>query len=147
LQDVWQADQKFSTGTGYGYLNTSPNSTVISTTSQIGNTSDDPLFQDGRDNMYGYRFDDVPDGVYQLDLLFAEYASIINGQRLFDVIAEDGVVLPSHDIRYEAGTKTADSYRFFVEVTDGQLDVRFSPVTTEYRPILNAIRVIHRPDR
>jgi hypothetical protein len=148
LQDVWQADQKYSSSNGYyGYVNTTPNSTKISTTHSIKQTDDKPLFQDGREGMYGYRFDDVPNGVYQVDLLFAEYMELKPGERLFDVIGEDAILLPAHDIEYEVGRYEADPHRFFVEVTDGQLDVRFAPTTPAYGPTLSAIRVIHRPDR
>jgi hypothetical protein len=147
LQDVWQADQKYSGTTTFGYVNTTPNSKKIVTSHSIGMTKDKQLFQDGRDGLYGYRFDDVPNGVYQVDLLFAEYEQLTPGERLFDVMGEEEILLPAHDIRYEVGQFQADSHRFFVEVTDGQIDIRFQPTTPAYRPVLSAIRVVHRPDR
>jgi len=146
-QDTWIADQRKTGSVDFGYVDTSPSSTRVTTTSAIGQTTDDPLFQDGREGIYGYRFDDVPNGVYQVDLLFAEYQDLRPGERLFDVMGEETILLPAHDIRYEIGRNQADAHRFFVEVTDGQLDVRFQPTTPALRPVLNAIRVVNRPDR
>jgi len=146
LQDVWQADKKYAADS-YGYVETVPPSSTLSTTHSIKGTKDAPLFQDARADMYGYRFDDVPNGIYQVDLFFTEYDNLKPGRRMFDVIGEEAVLLPSHDIQYEVGRYAADRHQFFIEVTDGQLDVRFDPSTTERGSIVQAIRVIHRPDR
>jgi hypothetical protein len=89
----------------------------------------------------------VPNGVYEVDLRFAELQNIRFGRRLFDVIVENTTVLPAHDIAYEVGTFSADDHRFFVEVTDGRLDVRFIARAGSDKPIVNAVRVTHRPDR
>ncbi|HEY6725366.1 MAG TPA: carboxypeptidase regulatory-like domain-containing protein [Polyangiaceae bacterium] len=140
--DVWEADRKHQKGS-YGYVE---GGSVETTTHGIGNTQDPILYQTLREDVYAYRFDDVPSGVYQIDLRFAEHAGVPRGDRLFDVIAEDVILLPAHDIVYEVGRYKADDNRFFVEVTDGQLDVRLA-ASTDRRPVLSAIRVVHRPDR
>ncbi|HEU5075975.1 MAG TPA: malectin domain-containing carbohydrate-binding protein, partial [Polyangiaceae bacterium] len=140
--DVWEADRKYESGS-YGFVR---GGAVRQTQRTIANTDDQPLFQDSRENLYAYRFDSVPNGVYQIDLAFAEFKNLRPGQRLFDVVGEELLLLPSHDVTYEVGRYAADDHRFFVEVTDGQLDVRFA-ASTENAAILSAIRVVHRPDR
>lgn len=141
-QDVWEADRRYESGS-YGFVR---GGAVRRTGRAISGTDDEPLFQDLRENLYAYRFDNVPNGVYQVDLGFTELKNLTPSERLFDVIGEDSILLPAHDVTYEVGRFAADDNRFFLEVTDGQLDVRFAP-STENGALLSAIRVIHRPDR
>jgi hypothetical protein len=82
-----------------------------------------------------------------VNLRFAELTALSFGERLFDVIIESTVVLPAHDIRYEAGASAADDHTFFVEVTDARLDIRLAPRTGFANPVINALRVTHRTDR
>jgi hypothetical protein len=89
----------------------------------------------------------VPNGIYEVDLRSAELENIKFGKRPYDVIVENTLVLPAHDIVYDVGTFAADDHVFFVPVTDGRLDVRFVPRAGSKKPIINAIRVTHRPDR
>ncbi|WP_328907669.1 S8 family serine peptidase [Streptomyces sp. NBC_00234] len=139
--DTWQPDRKHLAG-DFGYEGTS---SVRSTTKAIAGTDDPKLFQDAREGMTGYRFDNVPDGVYTLELDFAELSSSKPGQRVFDVLAEDIEVLPSLDIAYKAGSYAAVTQTYTVTVTDGVLDVRF--VAGSGKTLINAIRVTERPDK
>jgi hypothetical protein len=70
-----------------------------------------------------------------------------NGKRLFDVIVENTLVLPAHDITYDVGTLAADNHTFFVEVVDGRMDVRFIARAGSESPVINALRITQRPDR
>jgi hypothetical protein len=143
-QDVWAADRKHSAGS-WGYLQ---NSGTDSTGAKIIGTQDEPLYQDLRLDPYAYVFDSVPNGVYQVELLFAELQSDRQvGSRLFDVLIKNNLVLPAHDITYEVGNLHADSHSFFVEVQDGKVDVRLVPRRGFGLPIINALRVTQRPDR
>lgn len=142
-QEVWEADRAYSNGE-YGYVGRSRTRT---TRHAIEGTIDPGLYQSAREDPYAYRYDDVPNGVYQIDLRFAEFSNLRFEQRMFDVIAEDTILLPAHDIVYEAGRYGADDYQFFQEVTDGQLDIRFVTRTIARNPVVSAIRVVHRPDR
>jgi len=46
----------------------------------------------------------VPNGIYEIDLKFAEIVKLGKKERcVFDVVIEDTVVLPAHDIQYEVG--------------------------------------------
>ena len=58
------------------------------------------------------------------------------------------MVLFAHDIILDAGGNfTADDHSFFLNVTDGQLNARFIERRGFGQPVINAIRVTHRPDR
>jgi subtilisin family serine protease len=141
--DPWVADKAHQVGS-WGYVQAGK---VVTSTKAIAGTTDDGLYKDLRQDPYAYRYDNVPNGVYEIDLRFAELAKTKFGARLYDVIVENTLVLPAHDIAYEVGTFTADDHTAFVNVSDGRLDVRFVPRKGSQAPILNALRVAHRPDR
>jgi len=141
--DTWLADQAFNAG-NWGYLGAS---TVVTTNRPISGTDDDPLYKNLRRNMFAYRFDGLAPGVYQVELRFAELRQIQPNRRLFDVILENNLVLPAHDIALEVGSFAADDHSFFVQVTDGTLDVRLIRRAGFDRPIINALRVTSRPDQ
>ena len=142
--DLWVKPQKYVAG-GWGYLQ---KGTTRTTKRAIAGTADPTLYQSQQEDPYAYRFDGVPDGVYEVDLRFAEIQSGVGyGKRLFDVVVEDELVLPAHDIVYEVGTFAAEQRRFFLPVTDGHVDVRLIPRAGSKKPVINALRVVHRPDR
>ena len=143
LGDTWAADRKHSAGS-WGYLQSSRTRT---TSHEISGTADPRLYQSQRINPYAYRFDSVPNGVYQVDLRFAELENLGAGGRLFDVVVEDTLVLPSYDVAARVGNFAADAHTFFVEVTDGRMDIRLIPDARRSKPVLNALRITHRPDR
>ncbi|MGW0938542.1 S8 family serine peptidase [Streptomyces sp. NPDC002666] len=140
--DAWTPDRKYAAGS-YGYVG---RSTKVSTTNAIEDTTDDKLFRTAREGALEYRFDQVPDGTYQIELDFAEIGNVPAGQRLTDVLAEGAVHLPDLDIVAETG----GSYRaltksFTVTVTDGQLNLRLVATGAE-QTLVNAVRVTQRPD-
>ena len=141
--DPWAADRAYSAGQ-WGYV---LKSKTDSTTKTIAGTTDPTLFKTQRIAPYGYRFDNVPNGIYEIDLNFAELNNIKIGKRLFDVIIENTLVLPALDIAYEVGVLKADKHTFFVEVTDGEMDVRLIARAGYDDPLINSLRVTHRPDR
>jgi len=141
--DTWSADQVYSAGS-WGYTNTS--SSVRTTNRAISGTTDDKLFQSQRQTPAEYRFDGLPNGVYEVDLRFAELMNRRAGTRLYDVIIEGNFALPAHDTVGEVGTFAADQHVFFVSVTDGQLNIRFVPRAGNAPPVVNAIQVVERPD-
>jgi hypothetical protein len=143
LGDNWLADRAYTSGS-WGYVQKSKTAT---TTKAITGTTDPTLYKSQRVDPYAYRFDNVPNGVYQVEFRFAEIQNAKLGKRLFDVIVENTEVLPAHDIRYEVGTFAADNQTFFIPVTDGRMDVRFIPRTGFDNPVINALRITHRPDR
>ena len=63
---TWVPDRPYEEG-GWGYVGGQP----VSTQTEIHLTADGPLFQTLREGLEEYRFD-VPAGVYELELLFAD---------------------------------------------------------------------------
>ncbi|MFG2616667.1 S8 family serine peptidase [Streptomyces sp. NPDC048507] len=141
--DTWSPDRKYAPGS-YGYQGAS---TVQSTGRTIAATQDQKLFRNAREGMYEYRFDNVPNGTYTVELGFAELSSARPDKRVFDVLAEGAQVLPSLDISLEAGTYTALTRTYTVKVTDGVLDVRFVTHSGFGKPLVNTLRVTDRPDK
>jgi hypothetical protein len=143
--EPWEKDVLYSSSVGYGYWE--KKSKVVTTSSTIAGTPEQGLYKNLREDPYAYRFDNVPNGIYEIDLRFAEFDNLRRKRRLYDVIAENDTVLPAHDTDFEVGRLVADPHVFFVEVTDGRLDVRLVPRQGFEKPRINAIRVSHRPDR
>jgi subtilisin family serine protease len=143
LGDTWTADQKHRNGS-WGYIQSGR---TVNSNRDISGTVEDKLYQTQRVDPYAYRFDNVPNGVYEVDFRFAELDNVRPGKRLYDVIIENTLVLPAHDVRYEVGRFVADDHVFFIEVTDRRMDVRLVPRSGFDVPSLGALRITHRPDR
>jgi subtilisin family serine protease len=141
LGDTWSADQPYSTG-GRGWIGTSK---PVSTTESISGTSDQALYQTQREGAREYRFDGIGKGVYQVELNFAELGWTDPNSRLFDIIIEGRLVTPALDVAGEVGGFAALSQSTFVQVDDGQLNIRF--VARTGAPIVNGVRITERPDR
>ncbi|MEV5602515.1 S8 family serine peptidase [Streptomyces sp. NPDC052299] len=140
--EVWSPDVKYTTGS-YGFIG---QSTKVTTTNAIEDTADDKLFRTAREGAVEYRFDNVPDGTYQVELDFAELSGTTTGKRLTDVLAEGAVYLPDLDIvRTTGGSYRALTKSFTVKVSDGQLNLRLVATGTE-KTLVNAVRVTQRPD-
>ncbi|WP_328904085.1 S8 family serine peptidase [Streptomyces sp. NBC_00441] len=140
--EVWSPDVKYTAGS-YGFIG---RSTKVKTTNAIEDTADDKLFRTAREGAVEYRFDNVPDGTYQIELDFAELGGTAAGKRLTDVLAEGAVYVPDLDIvRTTGGSYRALTKSFTVRVTDGQLNVRLVATGAE-KTLVNAVRVTQRPD-
>ncbi|WP_073862102.1 S8 family serine peptidase [Streptomyces sp. CB01249] len=145
LGDAWGADRAYAKGTfGFTGKDTAP----TYTRKDIAGAGDSPaqqLLRSGREGVAEYRFDNVPSGVYQVELGFAEAAGTKPGARVFDVLAEGAEKVPDVDVRLESGgARTALFKTFTVEVTDGQLNVAFKAITG--KTLVNSVRVTQRPD-
>ena len=137
----FRTDRAYTSGS-YGHVGTSA---VRATTRGIRNTTDDPLYQDARVGMQLYRFDVPVDGMYTVQLRFAEIQHDANGLRVFTVWVKGKPVLVDLDIHKEAGLRSALNYTFRTMVTDGRINVRFSGQRGDV-PLISAILVRHRPD-
>lgn len=136
--NVWAADQAFATG-GWGYVG----GIISSTTAPIANTDDDPLFRKERSwtatATPGYRFT-VPNGAYEVTLLFSENSYDEAGSRRFHVRAEGVRKLTNYDIWAVAGDKnTAITATLQTAVIDGELTLDFMRIAGN--PKVNAIWV------
>lgn len=119
---LWSADQPYAAGS-WGYVGGSSYTATL----DVPNVSDPPLFKTERwwETSGAYRFD-VPNGPYQVDLLFAEGLRAGSNLRLFDVAIEGATVLQNYDIFANAGFNRGITLTFQTVVTDGQLAVEFS---------------------
>ncbi|WP_328952300.1 S8 family serine peptidase [Streptomyces sp. NBC_00184] len=139
--DPWAPDRAYTEGS-YGYLGRTG---TVTTRKSIAGTDDQALYSSAAKGAYEYRFDGLPDGAYQVELGFAELSNTQPGKRVFDVLAEGVQELPDVDIALEAGgTYRALARTFTVHVGDGQLNLRFASPSDQ--PLVNTIRVTHRPD-
>jgi hypothetical protein len=118
----------------------------VTTTRAIAGTDDPVRFANARQHMYEYRCDALANGTYTVELNFAEIAGLKPNKRIFDVLIEGRLVLPSLDISLEAGKYTALVTTFTVTVTDGVLNIRFVEHAQFNKTMINALRVTHRPD-
>ena len=128
----WLASEGFSNGE----VSTSQNA--------IAQTEDDVLYQS---TYFGQDFDysiGVENDSYDVTLSFAEVAFNESGKRVFDVTAEDELVLDDFDIYTEAGGKnTALDRTFTVEVDDNSLDLNF--LATVEQAKVSAIKIKPTP--
>jgi hypothetical protein len=127
---MWSSDTGFAGGS------------VFSTSSPIGGTTDDTLYQTLRYGNFQYDFA-VTNGDYQVTLKFAEVFHSNAGSRVFDVAINGQTVLSSFDIVGAAGGwRTAVDRQFPVSVTSGQITVTFTSVVDN--AAINAIEI--KPD-
>lgn len=139
--EVWGPDRAYTAGS-YGHLGRTG---VMTTDKAVAGTDDQTLYRTASKGAYEYRFDGLPDGTYEVELGFAELGGKAAGKRVFDVLAEGGLKVPDVDVALEAGGGyTALTKNFTVAVSDGQLNLRFASAAD--KPVVNAIRVTHRPD-
>lgn len=131
---LWQADRLYTPG-GFGYLD----GKTYSTAAAIANTEDDTLYQNERWGMTAYRFD-LPNGLYRVELLFAEIYDFKPNARVFDVILQGQTVLSGFSPFSAAGGRNiALRYVYEATVSDGRLLIEF--VARVSAPKINAIWV------
>ncbi len=142
----WVADQAYRSGS-YGWVGTSTVMTAPDNV-DIADTEDDPLYRTQRQGMDAYRFDRLPAGSYEVTLDFAELArSPRVDWRRFDVDVNDEYVLVGYDIANAVGGRRADRRSFVVDLPEGgTLQVTFHDRRAYQPSVLNAVRVVHRPD-
>ncbi len=137
--EVWAADHAYTSG-GWGY----DAGHHWATTAPIAGTDNDPLFQSERYGMNSYKFD-VPNGSYDVTLLFAEIYFNAPGKRVFDVSVEDSLVADDLDIFATTGKNAAYSINISnVSVNDGQLNIDFAASVDN--PKVSAIKIVRHND-
>ncbi len=140
-QYLWMNDEAFDYSLRWGYVN----GAVGSTPDPIANTTEDTIYQwerfGGTDFSYGI---DMPNGMYEVTLHFAELYWDAEGSRVFDVAIENTTVLDDLDIFTQAGHDTALSYSFITTVSDNNLDITFPEVKQDNAQICAVeVKVIH----
>ncbi len=153
---TWVPDQPY-TSESWGYMAHEVNHTegnqVESTQTEIMLTNDNPLYQTARSELAGYRFD-VPNGTYELELLFADilqssetipyllgggeggssslgnaFQILINGQQVEEACSPSA----------ENGSFRAVKKRFIVPAKDHKIEVRLK--TLHGKNFLNGIKL------
>ncbi len=135
--NVWLADKPFATGT-WGFLgerskfiySTPPDRNVLG-------TLNDPLLQTMQEGLSGYRFD-VPDGDYEVELLFAETKFDTAGKRVFDVRANGKMLAEKLDIARRVGRSRNLAILGRVTASKG-LNIEFTTIIGD--PVLSGVRI------
>ena len=115
---------------------------IYTTTSSIGGTSDDALFQTERYGNFAYNIP-VPNDSYDVTLRFAEIYETSAGKRIFNVSAEGAGIISNLDVFDMAGAKKVYEVVKMIVVSDGVLNLKFATVLGNAK--VNAIVVKPSP--
>ena len=128
LGNIWAADTNYNGGSTY------------STAHSIANTTSAMLYQSERWSPapLTYTFV-VPNGIYHVNLKFAEIYFGAAGQRVFDVAVNGSILLPGFDITSAGGANTAVDRSFSVNVTNGAISIILLPKVEN--PKISAIEI------
>jgi hypothetical protein len=134
--DLWESDLPFRKGSiKLDHLDD------VST--EIRDTDTDPLYRSylsSLGNLKGWRYDiPMPNDTYVVRLHFAENTFTEPGARINNISLENVVRIPGLDIYAEIGYKTALTKELEVTVTDGILNIEFTP--TVNRPALSGVEI------
>jgi beta-galactosidase len=136
---VWEGDQPYLPGS-FGYVG--GDAKMFDKDLPITSTSQVPLYFTYRSGIGGYRID-VPNGDYEVEMLFAEPLALAPGERVFQVAINGRTVVPRLDLAAQGRIASATPMTFNASVADGKgLSITFQSIHGE--PILNAIRVTRR---
>jgi len=101
---------------------------AATTADPVSGTSDPELYQSSRQGLaFSYALP-VPDATYDVTLHFVEDSAIAPNRRVFDVLAEDTLVLDDLDLFALVGQDVAYSVTVAVVVSDGELDLEFASI-------------------
>jgi hypothetical protein len=113
--------------------------TVYNTTKAISGTEDDLLYQSERWGDISYNID-LPNGIYEVTLLFAEIYQTQPNQRVFNVLIEGKPVISKLDIWLVAGANAAYNKTVTIKIEDGQLNIAMQKVADNAK--ISAIKVV-----
>ncbi len=118
------ADADWTKNTEFGFLD--GNLASYPSSLQISGTDEDVIFQSDKYGMVTYKVR-LPNGGYNVKLLFSEKYFNTSGSRVFDVYLEQNRVIENLDI-YQTVGKNAALVRQItnVEINDGVLDIQFA---------------------
>jgi hypothetical protein len=107
----------------------------------VAGTTASPLYQTCRWGTFSYPVS-VANGNYLVNLKFAETYFTTAGSRMFNVSINGTQVLTNFDIVAQAGgTLKALDKSFPVTVTNGQINIQFTPGAAD-QPLVNAIEIL-----
>lgn len=118
------ADAGFSKNTEFGFLDGT--SASYSSSLQITGTDEDIIFQSEKYGMVTYKIR-LPNGRYDVELMFAENFFDSPGKRIFDVYLEQNRVIENLDVFSIVGNNAAYISEITnTEINDGVLDIQFA---------------------
>ena len=118
------ADTGWTKNTEFGFLD--GNSASYPSTLQISGTDEDIIFQSDKYGMVTYKVR-LPNGGYNVKLLFSEKYFNSSGSRVFDVYFEQNRVIENLDIYQSVGQNAALVREINnVEISDDVLDIQFT---------------------
>lgn len=134
---IWLPDQR-NQKVNYGFEN--GESKMVHKHLIISGTSGrEPIINYYCEGLTNYSMD-IPDGSYEIKLIFAESEITQKGNRVFDVSINDIVVLRNFDLFEECGFARSVYKTFRIEVENGEgLNLNFSSISG--KPILNALSI------
>ncbi|MDX1700195.1 MAG: family 16 glycosylhydrolase [Melioribacteraceae bacterium] len=115
-------DQEWGENVEYGYW--AGDVYYWQTVTDVLNTDDDEIFKSERVGLTTYKIR-VPNGTYNISLLFAKNDNDIAGDRIFDIVAENQLIRNDIDILALAGKSTAYQIETEVTVEDELIDLYF----------------------
>ena len=138
--DDYSSDQLWSSSVEYGHMN----GNYQSTDEGINNTTQEDLYRSSLNRVVSYKVR-VPNGIYSTTIKLSENYYDEEGERSFDIFAEDSMWVSALDVYTLAGQYNAfDTTLTGIRIDDGILDFYFSAVDYgggyEYAgPFLNAM--------
>jgi len=140
--ESWQnyfADQIWTEELEHGY--TGGNQVHLPDTTHFNNTTEDEIFRSELRNALFYQIR-LPEGQYNITLMFAETEYNSPSARIFDVFAESHLVLDNLNIYAEAGLQKFTAVEKIISglsVHDGILNFYFESVVGE--PVISGIKI------
>lgn len=143
--NLWTRDEIFADPgvSGFWRWGYDGGSAAVQSAQPVAGTTMDFIYQTqhwGPANSLEYKIE-VPNGNYNVKLMFNETYFTAPGQRVFDVAIENQLVLDDHDIYAETGINAADEHTFQVTVNDQRLDITF-PEALSDNPTISGIEVL-----
>ena len=138
--DDYSSDQLWSSSVEYGHMN----GNYQSTDEGINNTTQEDIYRSSLNRVVSYKVR-VPNGIYSTTIKLSENYYDEEGERSFDIFAEDSMWVSALDVYTLAGQYNAfDTTLTGIRIDDGILDLYFSAVDYgggyEYAgPFLNAM--------
>lgn len=130
----WQPDKGYASG-----------GSLWSAGGAVASTASLALYKAQRRGVQSYSFAVSAPGTYSVVLYVAEMEGKKPGQRVYDVTAEGATVATRVDVSAAAGKNQAWHVLLSVPVTDGMLNLGFTPITGQ--PTVSAVAVDYmRPD-
>ena len=133
---AWSADYGFNTGS---ISNSARSATVTGTSDPMLYKSARVGTSSGADLQYQFA---VADGLYKVNLYFAETYFSAAGKRVFDVQMQGATVFSGLDIFAVAGAKHALMKSAQISVTNRQLVIRFAHRANRTVPMISAIEIL-----